>query len=338
MKQTVHKRWIFLPFLLLFSFALNLYLGSVRIPLADIVSIVIGKNTGNPVWTDIVWQFRMTKALTCVLAGAGLSMAGLAMQTLFRNALAGPDVLGISSGSSLAVSLLVMGQSVWLPATLTGPWSLAAAAASGAAAVLLVVLAISRSLRDNTSLLIVGLMIGATVMSLVSVLQFVSNAELQQAYLIWTFGSLGGLDYAEIVVLALTLIAASAIFLRFAKQMNAWLLGDNYATSVGIRIEASRMAMILIACVLTGVVTAFCGPIAFVGLAVPHFSRIMFRTHSHLALLPAVVINGAILLLLCDVMAHLPGTSYVLPINAITALVGAPAVISIIMRARQVAL
>ncbi|HTF18605.1 MAG TPA: iron ABC transporter permease [Chryseolinea sp.] len=338
MKQTVNKRWIFLPFLLIFSFVLNLYLGSVHIPIADLTAILLGKNPDVPVWSDIIWQFRMTKALTCILAGASLSMAGLAMQTLFRNALAGPDVLGISSGSSLAVSLTILGQTAWLPAFAAGPWTIAVAATAGAAAVLLVVLGISRQLRDNTSLLIVGLMIGATVTSVVSVLQYVSNADDQQIYLIWTFGSLGGLNYTEIVLLALILAGATGVFLRFAKPMNAWLLGDNYAASLGIRTGASRLAMILIACVLTGAVTAFCGPIAFVGLAVPHFSRIIFKTHHHLVLLPAVVVIGAVLLLLCDVVAQLPGTSYILPINAITALIGAPAVISIIMRARQVAL
>jgi iron complex transport system permease protein len=338
MKQTVNKRWIFLPFLLIFSLVLNLYLGSVRIPISDLTGILLGKNTNNPVWSDIVWQFRMTKALTCILAGASLSVAGLAMQTLFRNALAGPDVLGISSGSSLAVSLTIMGQSAWIPALSAGPWTIASAATLGAVGVLLVVLAISRSLRDNTSLLIVGLMIGATVTSVVSVVQYTSNADDQQMYLIWTFGSLGGLNYPEIVVLTLTLSVAAVVFLCIAKPMNAWLLGNNYAASLGINTEPSRMAMILIACVLTGAVTAFCGPIAFVGLAVPHFTRTIFKTHDHLVLLPAVAVTGAVLLLLCDVMAQLPGTSYVLPINAITALIGAPAVISIILRTRRVAL
>jgi iron complex transport system permease protein len=338
MKQTVNKRWFFLPFLLIFSFVLNLYLGSVHIPIADLTGILFGKNPDNKVWSDIVWQFRMTKALTCVLAGGGLSLAGLAMQTLFRNALAGPDVMGISSGSSLAVSLMVMGQAAWLPAIGAGAWTTAGAATAGATGILLIVLAISRQLRDNTSLLIVGLMIGATVTSLVSVLQYISNADDQQVYLIWTFGSLGGLDYLEILVLAITLACATLLFIRFAKPMNAWLLGDHYATSLGINTQSTRLAMMLIACVLTGAVTAFCGPIAFVGLAVPHFSRIIFKTHDHLVLLPAVTVNGAILLLLCDIVAQLPGTAYVLPINAITAMVGAPAVISIIMKARQVAL
>ena len=338
MKDSGKKPWLYLPFILIFSFMLNLYLGSVHIPLSDLAGILFGKNPENPVWSDIIWQFRMTKALTCVLAGASLSMAGLAMQTLFRNALAGPDVLGISSGASLAVSLIVMGQAAWLPAIATGPWTIAGAASAGGSIILLLVFAISRRLRDNNSLLIIGLMIGATVTSLVSVLQYISNADDQQAYLIWTFGSLGGLNYSEIGVLSMILTVA-AITLAFAsKSMNAWLLGDNYAASLGVDAQSARMFMIVAACVLTGAVTAFCGPIAFVGLAVPHFSRIMFKTHDHMVLLPAVLVNGAILLLLCDVAAQLPGTAYVLPINAITALVGAPAVISIVMRARQVSL
>ncbi|MEJ1238889.1 iron ABC transporter permease [Chryseolinea sp. T2] len=338
MKQSGNKPWFFLPFILISSFVLNLYLGSVHIPLPDLAGILLGKKPENQIWSDIIWQFRMTKALTCILAGASLSLAGLAMQTLFRNALAGPDVLGISSGSSLAVSLIIMGQAAWLPSIAAGPWTTAGAASVGATAILLVVFAISRQLRDNNSLLIVGLMIGATVTSLVSVLQYISNADDQQVYLIWTFGSLGGLSYPEIAVLGLVLLAAAGTLVFASKSMNAWLLGENYATSLGIDPQSARMVMILAACILTGAVTAFCGPIAFVGLAVPHFSRIIFRTHDHLVLIPVVVVNGAILLLLCDVASQLPGTSYVLPINAITALVGAPAVISIIMRARQVSL
>ena len=338
MKQSAIKPWFFLPFILIFSFLLNLYLGSVRIPFSDLTGILLGKIPENRVWSDIIWQFRMTKALTCVLAGASLSLAGLAMQTLFRNALAGPDVLGISSGASLAASLIIMGQSAWLPAIATGPWTIAGAASLGASAILVLVFAISRQLRDNNSLLIVGLMIGATVTSLVSVLQYISNADDQQVYLIWTFGSLGGLSYPEIGILGLILIAAAVVLVITAKSMNAWLLGENYATSLGIDPGSARLYMITAACILTGAVTAFCGPIAFVGLAVPHFSRIIFKTHEHLTLIPVVVVSGAILLLLCDVAAQLPGTSYVLPINAITALVGAPAVISIIMRARQVSI
>lgn len=337
MKQTTYKRWIFLPFLLIFSFVLNLYLGSVSIPFSDLIAILTGKiPDANAVWYEIVWEFRMTKALTCVLAGAGLSLAGLAMQTLFRNALAGPDVLGISSGASLAVSLVMLGQALWSWEILAGPWTIAAAATAGGGGVLLVVLAISRTLRDNTSLLIVGLMIGATVTSIVSVLQFISSAENQQVYLIWTLGSLGSLDYVEILVLVAILAVTSVVMIFHAKPMNAWILGDHYATSLGISIERTRLAMIVISCMLTGTVTAFCGPIAFVGLAVPHFSRLIFRTHDHLTMIPAVMVIGAMLLLLCDVLTQVPASSYVLPINAITALVGAPAVISIILRARHV--
>lgn len=337
MKQTTYKRWIFLPFLLIFSFVLNLYLGSVHIPVNDLAAIIAGKiPAGNKVLYDIVWEFRMTKALTCVLAGAGLSLAGLAMQTLFRNALAGPDVLGISSGASLAVSLVMLGQHIWPVNAFAGPWTIATAATAGGGIVLLIVLGISRTLRDNTSLLIVGLMIGATVTSVVSVLQFISSAESQQVYLIWTLGSVGSLGYREIGVLASVLAAGCIAVISFAKPMNAWVLGDHYANSLGIDTARVRLAMIIIACMLTGTVTAFCGPIAFVGLAVPHFSRLIFKTHDHLSMAPAVVVMGAILLLLCDVLTQVPGSSYVLPINAITALIGAPAVISIILRSRHV--
>ena len=181
-------------------------------------------------------------------------------------------------------------------------------------------------------------MIGAAASSLVSVLQFLSDAEDQQAYLLWTFGTLGSLNWIEIKILFLINTIGASVSFFSVKSLNAWLLGDNYARSVGIDIDKSRLYIIFSTSILTGSVTAFCGPIAFVGLAVPHFTRIIFKTHDHLVLLPAVAVIGAILLLLCDVIAQLPGTSYVLPINAITALIGAPAVISIILRARQVAL
>ncbi len=338
MKQIIDLRWLFLGFLLLLSVVVNLSLGSVRIPVADLLAILGGKNVGNEMWSDIVWQFRVTKALTCLLAGSALAMAGLIMQTLFRNALAGPDVLGISSGASLAVSLVLMSPAALSGFVMATPWTVAMAATAGSVAVFVLVLAISRVLRDNTSLLIVGLMIGACVASIVSVLQFVSRAEDQQQYLIWTFGSLGGLNYAEIATLAVLLAVMMIFSASLVKPMNAWLLGNSYAQSLGVNIRSCRISMIIVACVLTGAVTAFCGPIAFVGLAVPHFARLIFRTHDVRVLLPASVICGAILLLVCDIIAQSPGSAYVLPINAVTALIGAPAVISIVLKARQLAM
>lgn len=338
MKQTINNRWIFLPFMLVICLILNLSLGSVSIPFSEILSILLGRETKDPVWKNIIWEFRMTKSLTCILAGAALSVAGLQMQTLFRNALAGPDVLGLSSGASLAVSLIFMGQATGL-AFFESPssWAVVVAASLGSSAVFIVVFLIARRLRDNTSLLIIGLMIGAAVASIVSVLQFVSNASDQQAFLIWTFGSLGGLNWTELKILLIVSCTGLMIAIAMMKPLNAWLLGDYYANSVGINIKRSRILIIMSACLLTGAVTAFCGPIAFVGLAVPHLTKLLFKTHNHRILIPAVIIMGAVLMLFCDILTQLPGTSYVLPLNAITAMIGAPVVISIILRAKRIA-
>jgi iron complex transport system permease protein len=336
--QLGHRtRWSILVGLLVFFFVLNLSLGSVYIPFGDIFRILMNGETSNDIYRDIIWDFRVTKALTCVLAGGALSAGGLQMQTLFRNPLAGPDVLGLTSGASLLVSLLLMSGPLGFHLfTSPSPWATVIAASLGAAAVFLVVLAIARRLGDNTSLLIVGLMIGATAASIVSVLQFLSNADDQQAYLLWTFGSLSGLNWNELQILGVILIIGLSIGILSVKALNAWLLGDNYARSIGVNIRRSRLLIILSTSILTGAVTAFCGPISFVALAVPHLTKLVINTHNHRVLLPAVVISGAVLLLFCDIIAQLPGSIYVLPINAITAMIGAPVVIWIILRAKRV--
>ena len=339
MKMPYHIRWGALSLLLIMLFLFNLSAGSVKIPPAAVFNILLGNEGSNPVYNDIIWQFRVTKALTCVLAGSALSVGGLQMQTLFRNALAGPDVLGLSSGASLAVSLLLMSQAAGFELPLgSGPWSTVIAASAGAGIVFIVIFFVARRLGDNTSLLIIGLMIGAATASLVSVLQFLSKAEDQQAYLLWTFGSLGTLNWTEIKILAAILVFGIIIGMISVKALNAWLLGDNYAMSVGVKLGRARLLIILSAAVLTGGVTAFCGPIAFVGLAVPHLTKLVIKTHNHRILLPAVIITGAILMLFCDVLAQLPGSNYVLPINAITALIGAPVVIWIVLRAKRISI
>lgn len=339
MQLNYHTRWGILLGLLLLLFILNLSLGSVNIPTAEIFKILLGKPSSNIIYTDIVWNFRITKALTCILAGTALSVGGLQMQTLFRNALAGPDVLGLSSGASLAVSLLLMSQAAGFQFfSNPSPWAIVITASIGAGGVFLIVLIIAKRLRDNTSLLIIGLMMGAATASLVSVLQFLSKAEDQQAYLLWTFGSLGSLSWGEIQILSVTLAIGVLIGIFSVKSLNAWLLGDHYAQSIGVNVPRARLLIIFSTAILTGGVTAFCGPIAFVGLAVPHLTKLIIKTHNHRILLPAVMISGAILMLFCDIIAQLPGSIYVLPINAITALIGAPVVIWIVLRAKRVSI
>ena len=339
MQLTRYTRWGILLGLLVLLFVLNLSLGSVNIPFGDILRILFGETGSNEIYADIIWEFRVTKALTCILAGSALSIGGLQMQTLFRNALAGPDVLGLSSGASLAVSLLIMSQATGISfLSDPSPWAIVMAASIGAGGVFVIVMLISKRLRDNTSLLIIGLMMGAATASVVSVLQFLSKAEDQQAYLLWTFGSLGSLSWVEIEILFLIVITGLLIGTVSVKSLNAWLLGDNYARSIGIKLSQSRLLIILSTAILTGGVTAFCGPIAFVGLAVPHLTKLIIKTHNHRILLPAVTISGAILMLFCDIIAQLPGSSYVLPINAITALIGAPVVIWIVLKAKRVSI
>lgn len=336
MRSKTTARWVILIVLPALLFLLNLSLGSVHIPVTEIFRILVGGDT-QEVWKEIVWDFRMTKAITCVLAGSALALGGLQMQTLFRNPLAGPDVLGLSSGASLAVSLIFMSNAAGVTLfNVQTPWAVAIAASAGCSFVFLIMLAISRRLRDNVSLLIVGLMVGAGASSIVSVLQYLSKAEEMQVYILWTFGSLGGLNWIEIQVLTIVLLLGVVFAFLNIKALNAWLLGDNYAASLGINLQRSRFLAILSASILTGGVTAFCGPVAFVGLAVPHLVKLLIDTNNHKQLVPAVLTGGATLVLGCDILTQLPGSTSVLPINAITALIGAPVVIWVILRNKMV--
>jgi iron complex transport system permease protein len=334
---TVKRLWIALVIALVMLFFLNLSLGSVSVPLSEIFKILLGAEPNEPIWKEIVLNFRLTKALTCVLAGGSLAVGGLQMQTLFRNPLAGPDVFGLSSGASLAVSLIFMASSIGInlfPAS--SPWVVALAASLGSGIVSLIVLIISNRISDNASLLIIGLMIGAGTSSIVSVLQYISRAEEQQSFLMWTFGNVGGLNWNEIFVLGMVFLIGLLLSCLSIKSLNAWLLGNSYAKSLGVNLKRSRLLIILSTSILTGGVTAFCGPIAFVGLAVPHLTKMIIRTNNHKILIPAVIVSGGILMLFCDIVTQLPGNSMILPINAITALIGAPVVIWVVMRGRTI--
>jgi iron complex transport system permease protein len=330
-------RWILLILTLVALFLADLSIGTVSIPLREILYVLSGGDSTQPVWRDIILDFRLTKAFTCLFAGSALALGGLQMQTLFRNPLAGPDVLGLSSGASLAVSLIFMSNATGLTLIETqSPWAVALAASIGCFGVFLIMIAIARRIQDNVSLLIVGLMVAATTSSVVSVLQYLSAADEMQVYIIWTFGSLGSLNWYELRVLALLLLIGLIIAFINIKPLNAWMLGNNYARTLGVDIKRSRFYMILSASILTGAVTAFCGPIAFVGLAVPHLVKLVIDSNNHKVLIPAVTIGGSILLLFCDILSHIPGQTTVLPVNAITALIGAPVVIWVILRNRVV--
>jgi iron complex transport system permease protein len=327
--------WVILAALPVLLFVVDLSTGSVNISFREVLQILTFNGGGDQVIRNIILDFRLTKAITCLLAGSCLSLAGLQMQTFFRNPLAGPDVLGLSSGASLAVSLIFMGQTAGIVIGFQSPWAVAISASIGAAAVFAIMLLVARRLQDNVSLLIVGLMVGAATSSVVSVLQYLSKAEEMQVYIIWTFGSLGGLNWEEITVLFFVMLAGSLLAVSRIKTLNAWLLGDLYAQSIGVNIRRSRFFILLSACILTGGVTAFCGPIAFVGIAVPHLVKIIIKTSDHKKLIPAVLLGGGSLLLFCDIISQLPG-DYILPVNAITAMIGAPVVIWIIMSQKTI--
>ncbi len=309
--------------------------GSISIPLAEVLSSLFHPEATT--FSEIIWQFRLPKAITCILAGSALATGGLMMQSLFRNPLAGPDVLGLSSGASLAVAIvLLIGQSLGANAFLIGNWSVATAASFGGSIVLLMVIFISRFIKDNTSLLIIGLMISAATSSLVGILQFLSKAEDLQIFMIWSLGSVGSTHWGEVQVLATITFIGLGIAFLLQKPLNAWLLGENYAANLGINISRSRFWIVVATALLTGGVTAFCGPIAFVGLAVPHLVRLIIPTTNHKILLPFVMVSGASLLLFCDIVSNLAGGAQVLPLNAITSLIGAPLVISMVISSRQI--
>lgn len=330
------KEYVILLALTLLLFFLDVFVGSVRIPLSEAVKGLTGSSG---IYSDILWQFRIPKALTCILAGGALAVAGLMMQTLFRNPLAGPDVLGLSSGSSLMVAMLIfasqslpeIGQTVF-----NNPWSMAFAASIGGGVVFLLVIGISNLVRDNASLLIIGLMISALTTSLVSILQYISKAEDIQAFIMWSMGNVGNTGWAELSVLAVVILMGLAISLFSVKSLNIWLLGENYAVSLGVRPGRSRFMIVVSTGLLTGGVTAFCGPIAFVGLAVPHLVRLIMPATNHKNLIPAVAGGGASLLLLCDLIAQIPGSTQILPLNAVTSLIGAPVVIWMIMKLKRI--
>ena len=330
---------IFLALLVVLLFILNISLGSIYIPFKEIVKTLSGMNLENKGWETIIWQFRLPKAITAILVGSGLGISGLLMQTLFRNPLAGPFVLGISSGASLGVALVILaGMSVGVALNMAGigaSWLITLAAILGAFAVLLVVILVSYKVQDSMSLLIIGLMFGSATGAIVSVLQFFSKAESIQAYLIWTFGSLGGLTWQELSVFIPVLLLALLWSFILSKPLNALLLGDNYAVSLGLNLKRTRLHIIAVTSLLAGTITAFCGPIAFIGIAIPHISRMIFNSSNHRVLFPMVLLCGAIVMLVADMIAQVPGKEYTLPINAITSIFGAPVIIWLVIKRKN---
>jgi len=331
--------FLLLSVLLLLLFFVNLSLGSVAIPLKDIFSAMFGEGSTKESWKVIIINFRLPKAISAILVGSGLSICGLLMQTLFRNPLAGPFVLGISSGASLGVAFLILGTSflggVFTLSTISS-WTLPIAASLGAFLVLTAVIIAANRVRNIMSILIIGLMFGSLTSALISVLAYFSEAEQIQQYVFWSFGSLGNLSWTEISVFATIYVFSILSCLSIIKPLNSFLLGENYAKSLGINIKRNRNIILLITSVLAGVITAFSGPIAFIGLAVPHVTKLLFSSSNHKILIPAVALLGGITLLICDAIAQLPSSEFTLPINAITSLFGAPVVIWLLLRKKKI--
>lgn len=328
-----------LSVLLVFSFIINLLLGSVQIPVKSVLQVFLGKND-NELWQTILFNFRLPKSITAVLAGAALSVSGLQMQTIFRNPLAGPYVLGISSGASLGVALLLMGASSFTTFRLTGlltSFSLAGAAIIGSMLVLLVVLSVSVRVKDIMTILILGMMFGSAASAMVSILQFFSNESMLKAFVIWTMGSLSSVAGMQLSVFAVIVVLGIIISLLTIPMLNVIQLGQTYARGVGLNMGLSRGLIFLSTSLLAGGVTAFCGPIGFIGIAIPHIARLVFKTSNHAVLIPGVILIGSISLLLLDTISQIPGKSVALPINSVAALMGIPIVIYVVLKNKRFA-
>ncbi len=331
-------RFAALVALLAVLFVASLASGSVAIPAGEVLRVLAGEEASKESWTSIVLQFRLPKAFTAVLAGVALAVAGLLMQTLFRNPLAGPYVLGLSAGASLGVALVVLtagGVATGLMAGmgLAGDLGLATAASLGSALVLALVMAAARRVSTLT-LLILGVLFGYAVSSLVTVLIHFSLAERIQAYITWTFGSFDSVTWSQLRVLAPALGLGLAVALVAAKPLDALLLGERYAASLGVAVTRARFVILAATALLAGAVTAFCGPVGFLGVAVPHLARGLFHGADHRVLVPATALAGALVALASDLVAQMPGSSAVLPLNAVTALLGVPVITAVILRRR----
>ena len=317
----------------------NLLLGSVKIPLGDVCSILTG-DSSNEIWTNIVWKSRLPQALTAIVAGAGLAVSGLQMQTVFRNPLAGPSVLGISNGSALGVAFVVLlsgriGGVALSRLGYLGDAAMSVAAIVGALAVMLLIVWIAQKVRGNVTLLIIGVMIGYLANAIIGVLKFLSPEEDVKAFVVWGLGSFSRVSGDEMVLFIVLMCVLLPLAFLLVKPMNLLLLGERYAANLGLNIRRARMLVIVSSGVLVAIVTAYCGPIMFVGLAVPHLARAIFRSSDHRILMPGTALCGAVLALLCNLIARMPGFEGALPVNSVTALVGAPVIAAVLFRRRK---
>ena len=342
--------FLLLVTLILVLFVLNLLLGTVKIPVSDVLRILVGKifdyqtyisNTASGiVFSNIIWSSRVPQALTALMAGAGLAVSGLQMQTVFRNPLAGPSVLGISNGASLGVALVVLMSGTLGGVALSrlgylGDVAMSLAAIVGALAVMGLIVWVARRVPSDVTLLIIGVMIGYLANAIIGVLKFFSNEEDIKAYVVWGLGSFARVSGDQMVLFVVLMAVLLPLSMLLVKTMNLLLLGDAYARNLGLNIQRARSLVILSSGILVAIVTAYCGPIMFIGLAVPHLARTLFRTSDHRILMPATMLSGAALALLCNLIARMPGFEGALPVNSVTALVGAPVIAAVLFRRKE---
>jgi iron complex transport system permease protein len=315
---------------------LDIFLGSVSINASEVLKAIFTHTSSN--FETIILKFRLPKAITALTVGVALSLSGLQMQTVFRNPMAGPDVLGISSGASLGVAFVILGFSASIsPDSLNGlgNWILVTASWVGAGAVMLLIMIISSRVKDIMTILILGIMLSSGISAVVTIMQYFSNETMLKAYVIWTMGSLGNLSENQLNILLISVTAGVILSIFSSKMLNALLLGENYARSIGLNVRFARGVVFICTSILAGSVTAFCGPIGFIGIAVPHIVRIIFKTSDHKVLIPGTILMGGAVMLLSDIISQLPGSESVLPVNAVTSLIGIPVVIWVILRNRK---
>ena len=322
--------------LILILLLLDIFLGSVSITPGEVVRALFSDDSNS--FATIIFKFRIPKAITALVVGIGLSLSGLQMQTIFRNPMAGPDVLGISSGASLGVAIVILGISSSFPAEGLrgmGNWMMVASSWAGAGAVMILIMFISSRVKEIMTILILGIMLSGGISAIVTIMQYFSNETMLKAFMVWTMGSLGNLTSDQLNVLIISVSAGVIISLFSAKMLNALLLGEGYAQSVGLNVKFARIVVFSCTSILAGSVTAFCGPIGFIGIAVPHIARILFRTSNHRILIPGTMLTGGGVMLASDIISQLPGSESVLPLNAVTSLIGIPVVVWVIFRNRR---
>ena len=326
--------YAFAALLLLLLFFANLFYGSIEIPAKEVLSIVTGGDCQRDVWRVVVLETRLPQALTALLAGASISVAGLLLQTLFRNPLAGPEVLGVNSGAGLGVALVMLLAGGITSFGLGGYLAVLGGAFGGALFVIMIILLLATLLRNNMFLLIAGVAVSYMTSSAITMLNYFSTAEGVHSYMVWGMGSFGGVTMQQMPFFASVSLLLLFVSLLMAKPLNAMLLGDSYAVNLGVNVKAVRAMALCVTGLLTAVVTAFCGPVSFIGLAVPHIARLSMRSNSHRHLIPSTVMLGGAVALLCNLICQLPGESGLLPLGAITPLVGAPVIIYVVIKNR----